>query len=450
MRPDRVLDQEGLPTAVTVIAHSHPFVIGVDTHARNHVLAIVAATGQHVDTADFPTTKAGMARAIAWMARRTGGDLAALWVIECTATYGAQLAQAVTEAGYQILEAPRMNARDHRGVGKSDPLDARRIAEAALALEEDQLRHPRHGDGERAALRVLVAARDHMTRERTAAVNALTALTRAVDLGIDARRPLSSKQIAEISHWRTRDEPVATTTARAETVRLARRIVALDEELSANQKTMDTLVRSTPAAGLLDKIGIGPVTAAICLTVWSHHGRVRSEAAFACLAGVNPIPASSGNTIRHRLNRGGDRRLNRALHMATITRMIHDPATREYAERRRAQGRTTKRDPTLPEALTRQTDLPAPQRSQHLTTPCLTQHRRVHRPHTATNKLPPITRLTNLPGQYKPSAHAPWSSLTMTKMLGRSTDMANVSLHVGVVSATAPRRPSAGLHRRAR
>ncbi|MFR9773768.1 transposase, partial [Nocardia sp. SC052] len=75
---------------------------------------------------------------------------------------------------------------------------------------------------------------------------------------------------------------------------------------------------------------------------WSHHGRIRSEAAFACLAGVNPIPASSGNTVRHRLNRGGDRRLNRALHMATITRMIHDPTTREYVERRRAEGRTTK------------------------------------------------------------------------------------------------------------
>jgi transposase len=334
--------RKGFPTAVTIVAHSHPFVIGVDTHARNHVLAILTATGQQVDSAKFPTTKAGMARAIAWAARRTGGDLAALWVIECTATYGAQLTHAVAEAGYQILEAPRMNARGHRGVGKSDPLDARRIAEATLPLEEDQLRRPRRGDGERAALRVLVAARDHMTGERTAAVNALIALVRVVDLGVEARRPLSNQQIVEISRWRTRDEPLAATIARAEAVRLAKRVVALDEELSANQKTMDTLVRSTPAVGLLDKIGIGPVTAAICLTAWSHHGRVRSEAAFACLAGVNPIPASSGNTIRHRLNRGGDRRLNRALHMATVTRMIHDPATREYVERRRSEGRTTK------------------------------------------------------------------------------------------------------------
>jgi transposase len=235
-----------------------------------------------------------------------------------------------------------MNARAHRGVGKSDPLDARRVAEATLPLEANHLRHPRRGDGERAALRVLVTARDHMTGERTRAVNALTALVRVFELGIDARRPLSNQQIVEIARWRTRNEPLAAATARAEAVRLAKRIVALDQELAANQETMDTLVRSTPAAGLLDKIGIGPVTAAVCLTVWSHHGRVHSEAAFASLAGVNPIPASSGNTVRHRLNRGGDRRLNRALHMATITRMIHDPTTSDYVERRRAQGRTTK------------------------------------------------------------------------------------------------------------
>ena len=105
---------------------------------------------------------------------------------------------------------------------------------------------------------------------------------------------------------------------------------------------MTVLVRQSRAAVLLDKTGIGPMTAAIALTAWSHPGRVRSEAAFACLAGVNPIPASSGNTTRHRLNRGGDRRLNRALHMSTIVRMTHDPDTRAYVEKRRAEGRTTK------------------------------------------------------------------------------------------------------------
>ncbi len=89
---------------------------------------------------------------------------------------------------------------------------------------------------------------------------------------------------------------------------------------------------------LLDKPGIGPVTAAVTLAAWSHPGRVRSEAAFASLAGVNPIPASSGNTVRHRINRGGDRRLNRALHMATVTRIRMDPRTRAYVRNEPPKG----------------------------------------------------------------------------------------------------------------
>src|SRR5450830_802815 len=90
----------------------------------------------------------------------------------------------------------------------------------------------------------------------------------------------------------------------------------------------------------------GDIKAAIPLATgggpaaWSHPGRVRSEAAFASLAGVNPIPASSGNTVRHRINRGGDRRLNRALHMAVVTRIRMDPRTRAYVDRRTAEGRT--------------------------------------------------------------------------------------------------------------
>lgn len=96
------------------------------------------------------------------------------------------------------------------------------------------------------------------------------------------------------------------------------------------------------AAPLLEKAGIGPLTAAFVYAAWSHPGRVRDEAAFASLAGFSPIPASSGNTSRHRLNRGGDRRLNRALHMATITRMVHDAPTRAYVEKRRADGLTNR------------------------------------------------------------------------------------------------------------
>ena len=327
---------------MTIVAHAYPFVIGVDTHAQTHTLSIVvAATGALVDESQFPASEAGMARAIDWVGRRTGGDLTTLWVIECVGTYGASLARNVTRAGYQVVEAARMNTRASRGVGKSDPLDARRIAAAVLPLEVDRLRHPRKDDGVRAALRVLMTARDMMTTERTSAVNALTALVRSVPLGVDARKALSATQIEEITRWRGRTEDISTAIARTEAIRLAKRITSLNEELRHNTATTTTLINQSPAKDLLGKTGIGPVTAAIVLMAWSHEGRVRHEAAFASLAGVNPIPASSGNTVRHRLNRGGDRRLNSALHMAVITRMTHHPETRAYVERRRAEGRTT-------------------------------------------------------------------------------------------------------------
>jgi len=326
---------------MSIVAHIHPFVIGVDAHARSHALAILACpTGEVVDEAQFPATAAGLQRAIAWVARRTGADLDTLWVIEGVGTYGARLARAAADAGYSVAEAARMNARANRGVGKSDPLDARRIAQAVLPLEVSELRWPRADDGVRAAVKILIASRDHMSGERTSSINALTALVRVADLGIDARGSLTARQIATIAAWRTREEELAVGVARAEAIRLAKRVLAADQELAANTKQMTTLITSSPARGLLDHPGIGPVTAAVALAAWSHPGRVRSEAAFASLAGVNPIPASSGNTVRHRINRGGDRRLNRALHMAVVTRMRMDPDTRAYVEKRTAEGRT--------------------------------------------------------------------------------------------------------------
>src|SRR5699024_1105853 len=115
---------------------------------------LAAATGAVIDEAEFPATEPGMARAIAWVGRRTGGDMATLWVVEGVGSYGARLAAVVAQSGYQAVEAARMDARGNRGVGKSDPLDARRIAAAVLPLEVDHLRIPRRDEGVRAALRV--------------------------------------------------------------------------------------------------------------------------------------------------------------------------------------------------------------------------------------------------------------------------------------------------------
>jgi Transposase len=239
---------------VTIVAHSRPFIVGVDTHAKTHTYAVIDATGQLLGE-QFPTTAQGVARAIAWVGRRTTGQAEALWVIECVATYGARLADAAAEAGYEVAEAPRMSAKIRHGVGKSDAMDAQAIATAALALDEARLRRPRADQGVRQALRVLVASRDQMTQEKTMNVNALTALLRVHDLGIDARKPLTAAQIGEASRWRGRDESLAQAVARDEAIRLARRVLTLEEALTVNHDRMAELITDSPAAPLLEENG---------------------------------------------------------------------------------------------------------------------------------------------------------------------------------------------------
>src|SRR5690625_6557452 len=132
---------------MAIVAPTHPFVIGVVTHARNHSFTILtAATGEQIAAKQFPTTPAGLNRAVAWVSRLVGGDLTALWVIEGAATYGARLAQLVTDAGYEVAEAPRMDARAHHRVGRADPLHAHRIGPAAPPRENDRMRHTRSAD----------------------------------------------------------------------------------------------------------------------------------------------------------------------------------------------------------------------------------------------------------------------------------------------------------------
>ena len=121
-----------------------------------------------------------------------------------------------------MADAPRMDAKNRRGVGKSDTLDARHIAGAALSLPQEKLRRPRLNGGVRQALRILLTARDAISTERTRSVNSLTALLRGHGLGIDARRVLSAAQITEVSRWRAREEELSLTMARAEAVRLAK------------------------------------------------------------------------------------------------------------------------------------------------------------------------------------------------------------------------------------
>lgn len=352
------------------VAEEYDRVVGVDTHAATHTMTLLTATGGVVEHRTFPTSAAGLGRALSWIRNRTQ-DRTCLVVVEGTGSYGAQLTERFAEGGVVVAEAPTLPAA--RLGGKDDVLDSARIARAVLGLRLDQLCWPRAG-GTRTAIRVLVSARDQMGTERTKTINTLTALVRSVDLGVDARKALTSAQITTIAGWRARDENLAVAACRREAIRLASRILALGRDLAANMAELRQFT-AAEVPELLVLSGVGPVVAGTILLAWSHPGRVRSEAAFAALAGTSPVPASSGNTIRYRLNRGGDRQLNRVLTTIVLVRMRFDQATRAYVARRRTEGRTDQGDHAHPQALHHPPGLPDPHhRAPHPSTSSLTAH----------------------------------------------------------------------------
>lgn len=264
---------------MSIVAEHYQFVIGVDTHAASHAFAIIDAVHAGVLTqAEFPATGSGLGRAVAWAARGTDGHGEVLAVVEGIGSYGARVARTVTRAGYRVVEAQPQPAATRRGKGKSDPLDAVRIARSVLGTEVSELRIPR-ADGARNALRIMVTARELITRERTATVNALTSLVRTEDLGIDARRSLTMAQLRQIAAWRARaNEPIDVAVARLAATRLARHALDLGEQATANARNIHQLVAQV-APELLALPGVGPVTAAVVIVAWSHHGRIRSESA---------------------------------------------------------------------------------------------------------------------------------------------------------------------------
>jgi transposase len=326
---------------MAIVAELFEHVVGIDTHARTHTYCLIAcATGAVIDTAEFPTSKAGNARAISWIVRRTQGSVLA--AVEGTSSYGAGITAALDEAGFDVAEVRPAARKSHAHAGKSDAIDAEAAARAVLGRDFDELARPRRA-GQRAALRVLLASRSIIDQQRTANRNALTALLRSVDLGIDARKPLTDAQVRSIAAWRIGRSapPDPTAIARREARRLAVAVIEHGALLKQNHRELNQLAEAL-APGLQDRPGIGPVTAAIIICAYSHHGRIRSEAAFAALGGIAPVPASSGNTRRHRLSRSGDRQLNRAFDVIVRTRMSYDPATRDYVARRRREGRTNR------------------------------------------------------------------------------------------------------------
>lgn len=312
-------------------------VIGVDTHKQTHTAAAVSATGAVLDQLTVPADPSGYRKLIAFGTRHE----AQLWAIEGTGSFGAGLTTALLERGHRVVEVDRPQRPARRGGVKSDDIDAVRAARQALAgigLSEPRCR------GEREAIRVLLTTRAQAIEFRTRAISALHALVTSAPDTI--RERLRSLPLGELLRTcaalrgsaRQSPEEFATVTALRST---ARRALACEAEAGELEAQLDALVRRV-APSLLDLLGVGPVVAGQVITSWSHHGRVRSEAAFAKLGGVAPIEASSGVVTRHRLNRSGDRQLNRALHTIVMVRMRQDPETKAYAARRLAEGRSVR------------------------------------------------------------------------------------------------------------
>lgn len=311
-------------------------VIGVDTHVETHsAAALDARTGGVLGELTVEATPDGYAQLVAFADGHSG---LRAWAIEGTGGHGAGLTRHLGNELVVELDRPERVQRRHGA--KSDPLDAIRAAREALA--RTKLGTPRAG-GERQALSVLLAARRSAVDASTVAQRQLFSLVIAAPEVL--RRRFRGKKLPAMLRLGARlrldvswDLETATT---ATVLRdLARRALAMGKEAAGHEKAILAVVRSWRPE-LLEEPGVGPIVAATVLCAWSHPGRVHSEAAFAMLAGTAPIPANSGQiTTRYRLNRYGDRQLNRAIHTVVLSRLRYDEATRAYVKRRTAEGKT--------------------------------------------------------------------------------------------------------------
>ena len=320
---------------MTIVEDRRAITGGVDTHADVHVAAALDPIGGLLGVQEFPATAAGYADLLEWLG---GFGTVALVGVEGTGSYGAGLARYMAGAGVRVVEVDRADRQDRHRQGKSDPLDAVSAARAAQSGRASGA--PKGRDGVVEAIRALMVAKRSARHERTQAVNQARAL---ILTGPDELRARfaghgTAALAAAIAALRPRPGDVPGYATRVALRELGRRVQFLDAQLERLDELIGPLVTAR-APGLLSLHGVGPDTAALLLVAAGDHPeRLRSESSWAHLCGVAPIPASSGKTSRHRLNRGGNREANSALWRIVITRLKSHPATRAYLERRSKEG----------------------------------------------------------------------------------------------------------------
>jgi transposase len=317
--------------------------IGVDTHKDLHVAAARDQLGRRLATTQVPATSAGYAQLLAWASAL--GQVQAwgvAWGVEGTGSYGAGLARFLATHHQRVLEVNRPDRATRRRRGKSDPVDADAAARAVQAGEATGV--PKAQDGTVEMLRALRVARQSAVKARTQAINAIKALL--VTAPTELREQLADLPTSRLIRQAAALNPDKLATPTAATMLalrgLAQRYQHLDAEITLLTGKLDQLTATTVPT-LRDLLGVGPDSAAaLLITAGDNPGRLRSEAAFAALCGSSPVEASSGKTRRHRLNRGGDRQANAALHRIVIVRLRWHQPTRDYVAKRTAEGKTSK------------------------------------------------------------------------------------------------------------
>ena len=316
-------------------------VLGADAHKRSHTIAAVSATtGEVLGEQTVRVGAKGFAALLTW-ARSLGGER--VWALEDCRHVSGSFERFLIERGERVLRVPTKLMADARrgarGRGKSDSIDAIAVARAALregldALPTAQL------EGPELDLRLLVDHRERLVRQRVALNNTLQ--WHLHDLWPELELPGSSLFYGK---WAPR---VARRLARAEQtmrVRIARDELRRIRELSQTIKALEAEIAGLVAQiapQLLSEPGFGPLTAAKLVGEIAGANRFASDAKLARAAGVAPIPVSSGNTNRHRLDRGGNRQINATIHRIAVTRARSHPETRAYIERKRSEGKSTK------------------------------------------------------------------------------------------------------------
>ena len=310
---------------------------GVDTHRDQHVVAALDERGGELGVRSFATTTAGYRQALAWL--RSLGPVERIGV-EGTGTYGAGLTRYLLAEAVAVVEVNRPNRQLRRRHGKSDPVDAIAAARAAQSGEASGEAKTRSGAVE--ASRALRTARRSAGHARTTALNQMRALL--VSGPDDLRAALRGSTVFELVTTAARLRPTDPTTAVGATKLALRELARRVQRLEAERRRLDAVLEqlvATTAPALVACFGVGTDTpGALLVSAGDNPQRLRSEAAFAHHCGVAPIDASSGLTIRKRLNRGGDRTANQALWRIVMVRMVHDPRTRRYVERRTREGRS--------------------------------------------------------------------------------------------------------------